>query len=37
MNEIELLKKRLAREQQARKEAERILEAKALELYQANL
>ena len=36
MNEIELLKKRLAREQQARKEAERILEAKALELYQAN-
>ncbi len=36
MEEIDLLKKRLEREKRARKEAERILEAKALELYQAN-
>jgi len=36
MNELVLLKKKLEREQKARKEAERILEAKALELYKAN-
>ena len=34
--EIELLKKAYQRERQARKTAERILEEKALELYQAN-
>lgn len=33
----ELLKKRVRRERDARKEAERILEEKSLELYQANL
>jgi len=36
MNEIELLNKKLQREKAARKQAENILEAKALELYQAN-
>jgi len=37
MTELELLKRRLEREQRARKQAESILETKALELYQANL
>lgn len=36
MSEIELLKRRLARERTARKQAEQILESKALELYKAN-
>ncbi len=36
MTELELLKKKLARAQAARKQAEDILEAKALELYEAN-
>jgi signal transduction histidine kinase/response regulator of citrate/malate metabolism/GAF domain-containing protein len=36
MMDAELLKKRLERERQARKEAESILEHKALELYAAN-
>lgn len=36
MNEVELLKKALLREKAARKEAERILEQKALELYYIN-
>ncbi|TAE77613.1 MAG: PAS domain-containing protein, partial [Bacteroidetes bacterium] len=36
MNEVELLKKALLREKAARKEAERILEQKALELYHIN-
>lgn len=36
MKELELLKKKLAREVAARKEAERILEFKANELHQAN-
>ncbi len=36
MDAIQLLRNKLARERQARKEAERILEAKALELYNAN-
>ncbi len=37
MKELELLKRRSFRERQARKEAERILEQKSLELYEANL
>lgn len=36
MNEVELLKKALLREKAARKEAERILEQKAMELYNIN-
>ncbi len=36
MEEIELLKRRIEREQKARKQAEEILETKALELYEAN-
>ncbi|SEP79285.1 PAS domain S-box protein [Neolewinella agarilytica] len=36
MTELELLKKKLARAEAARKQAEDILEAKALELYEAN-
>lgn len=36
MEEIELLKRRVEREQKARKQAEEILESKALELYKAN-
>lgn len=36
MEEVELLRRKLAREKAARKEAERILEAKALELFRAN-
>jgi PAS domain S-box-containing protein len=36
MEEIELLKRRIEREQKARKQAENILETKALELYKAN-
>ena len=36
MNEIEIVQRKLAREQKARKQAERILEQKALELYHAN-
>jgi len=36
MDEIELLKRRLEREKIARKQAESILESKALELYEAN-
>lgn len=36
MEEIELLKSRIEREQKARKQAEEILESKALELYKAN-
>ncbi len=36
MQEIELLRKKLARERRARKEAERLLEDKALELFHAN-
>jgi PAS domain S-box-containing protein len=35
--DILLLKRRIERERQSRKEAERILEAKALELYRANV
>lgn len=35
--EIQLLKRRIYRERQSRKEAEKILESKALELYRANL
>ncbi len=35
--EIEILKRRFEREQQARLQAESILEAKALELYRANM
>lgn len=35
-NKNKLLQKRIAREREARKEAERILEEKSLELYQAN-
>lgn len=34
--DLEMLQKRIAREKMARKEAERILERKSLELYQAN-
>lgn len=37
MEELSLLKRRLEREKQARKQAESILEAKALELYGANV
>ncbi len=36
MEEIELLRRRIEREQKARKQAEEILETKALELYEAN-
>lgn len=36
MTEIEILKRRLERERQARKQAETILEQKALELYHTN-
>jgi PAS domain-containing protein len=36
MEETELLKRRIEREQKARKQAEEILETKALELYEAN-
>ena len=36
MNEIDLLKKRLERERKARKQAEQILESKAIELFRAN-
>lgn len=36
MNEIEILKRRFERERSARKQAEGILEKKALELYAAN-
>ncbi len=36
MNEIDVLKRRILRERMARKEAEAILEKKALELYKAN-
>ncbi len=36
MDEINLLKRRILRERMARKEAELILEKKALELYEAN-
>jgi len=36
MDDIELLKRQLDRERRARKEAERLLEDKAMELYQAN-
>ncbi len=36
MKELELLKRKLEREKAARKQAEQILEAKALELYTAN-
>lgn len=36
MNEIDLLKRRLDRERQSRKQAETILEQKALELYHLN-
>ncbi|CAH0995973.1 Sensor histidine kinase RcsC [Emticicia aquatica] len=36
MEEIELLKHRIEREQKARKQAEEILERKSLELYKAN-
>ena len=36
MSEIERLRRKLAREKAARKEAESILERKALELYEAN-
>lgn len=36
MSEIEVLKRRLAREIAARKQAEQILEQKALELYETN-
>jgi len=35
-NEMEILLRRVERERQARKEAEQLLEHKALELYQAN-
>jgi signal transduction histidine kinase/CheY-like chemotaxis protein len=36
MNELDIIKRRLERESRARREAEAILEAKALELYQKN-
>ena len=36
MTEIELLKKRLDRERAARNQAEKILEKKAIELYESN-
>lgn len=36
MEEKEILRRRIEREQKARKQAEEILEAKALELYEAN-
>ena len=36
MEDLELLQRRLEREKQARKQAENILETKALELYNAN-
>lgn len=34
--DLELLQRRMSREKLARKEAERILEQKSLELYSAN-
>ncbi len=37
MNEIEILNRRIERERQARKQAEVILEQKALELFNANI
>ena len=37
MDEIKILKRKLAREKAARKEAERILEDRAVELFNANL
>ena len=37
MNELERLRRRMAREKAARKEAERILEEKALELFNTNV
>lgn len=36
MDELDVLKRKLAREKASRKEAERILEEKAIELYRAN-
>lgn len=36
MNEIELLKRQLMREKEARKQAEFLLESKSLELYASN-
>jgi signal transduction histidine kinase len=36
MNDIEILQRRLAREKQARNQAEALLEQKSLELYRAN-
>jgi signal transduction histidine kinase len=36
MNDVELLRRRLEREKQARKQAEALLEAKSLELFSAN-
>ncbi|HEY7494570.1 MAG TPA: HAMP domain-containing sensor histidine kinase [Candidatus Tectomicrobia bacterium] len=36
MNDIEILQRRLAREKQARQQAEALLEQKSLELYRAN-
>ncbi len=36
MNEVDILKRRILRERMARKEAETILEKKAVELYQVN-
>jgi len=36
MSEVDLLKRKLERERAARKQAEQILESKALELYKAN-
>ena len=36
MDEIEILRKKLGRERQARKQAEQILEKKAIELYNVN-
>lgn len=36
MNELEILRRKLAREKAARKQAEQILEKKSLELYRAN-
>ena len=36
MGEIAILKRRINRERMARKEAERLLETKALALYHAN-
>ena len=36
MDEITMLRRKIEREKQARKEAERLLEEKALQLYFAN-